>query len=173
MDKTIVVDARKCTGCKTCEVVCSFAGSRHFSPLKSRIKNMGDMEEAFFYSFTCLQCGNAPCVEVCPSGALAREDGVVRVEAASCLGCKLCVLTCPFGAVGFDEERKVAIKCEQCEGDPQCVAACPTGALRFEPVHKLSAERQAFLFLKLKCAAAAIPDIRRPDCYDRETPSGG
>jgi len=154
MDKVIVVDAKKCTGCKTCEVVCSFVNSKQFSPLKTRIKNFVDLEAAFFYSLTCFQCEEAPCVKVCPAGALNRDEGVVRLDASKCLGCKLCVLTCPFGAARFDEQDKIAIKCEQCGGDPQCVAACPSGALKFEPVYKMGAEKQALLFQKLKKTAA-------------------
>ena len=154
MDKMIVLDPKKCTGCKTCEVVCSFVNSQQFSPIKSRIRNYVDLNAAFFYSLTCMQCEDAPCVKVCPAGALAREDGVVKVDASKCMGCKLCVLSCPFGAARFDEDDRVAIKCELCQGDPQCVAACPPGALKFEPIAKVGQGRQVHLFEKLKSAAA-------------------
>jgi carbon-monoxide dehydrogenase iron sulfur subunit len=150
MKKMIFIDPRKCTGCKTCEMVCSFANEQKFSFEKSRIRNQGDPKDAFFLSTTCLQCEDAPCARVCPAEALTNVDGVIKVDAARCFGCKICMLACPFGNIRFDREAGTSVKCELCGGDPQCVAFCPTGALQFCEIREVDGKKLADLFNVLK-----------------------
>jgi Fe-S-cluster-containing dehydrogenase component len=101
-------------------------------------------------------------VTVCPTGASYKraEDGIVLVDAALCIGCKLCSWACPYGAREFDEDGGVMKKCTLCvdriydenlpepERMPACVAACPTSARHFgdlgdagSPISKLVADR--------------------------------
>jgi sulfite dehydrogenase (quinone) subunit SoeB len=82
---------------------------------------------------------------VCPTGASYKreEDGIVLVNAATCIGCKLCSWACPYGAREFDEPSGVMKKCTLCidriynenlaEEDrvPACVATCPASARHF------------------------------------------
>jgi Fe-S-cluster-containing dehydrogenase component len=150
MKKMIVFDAAKCTGCKTCEIVCSFKNDQVFGSSRARIRNFRDLDQSFFVSLTCMQCEDPPCVKICPTMALSKENGLVRMEPLRCIGCKICMLACPFGAIAFDQERGFAIKCELCGGDPECVAFCPTGALQYREIDTANVDKQGNLFAKLK-----------------------
>jgi Fe-S-cluster-containing hydrogenase component 2 len=54
------------------------------------------------------------------------------LDEEKCIGCRACILACPFGAIGFDYGKNIAKKCDLCGGDPKCVAFCETHALRYE-----------------------------------------
>ena len=92
-----------------------------------------------FAPVICMQCKNAPCIDVCPiPGALyRRKDGVVVVEKDKCVGCKYCMQVCPYDALYFNEEKRVVDKCDLCvdridQGlEPACVAACMNKAIVF------------------------------------------
>jgi len=95
----------------------------------------------------CMHCDDAPCVAVCPTGAMEKTpEGFVVVEALRCIGCRMCMMACPFGHPIYDPLSKIVIKCDHCpdrmkEGlPPACVEACPTGALRYGKVEELLEE---------------------------------
>lgn len=122
-------DAKLCTGCRACELVCSGAQERVFNPSKARIRVVR-MEPTLDVAIVCPQCENPPCALACPTGAIRKlRTGVVEVDASRCVGCSVCVEACPFGAVTVVEGK--AIKCDLCRGDPACVKQCTPGALRF------------------------------------------
>ena len=60
--------------------------------------------------------------------------GVVKINPSLCIGCKLCLQTCPFGAISYDFVKRELIKCQFCDGDPACVKFCETKALQFVDV---------------------------------------
>ena len=137
MNRFIMVNSQQCLGCHACEVACVMAhngeqhvlSQRHFQPRITVIKHQQQRS-----AVTCHHCEDAPCGNVCPTGAISREKGYVRVDQARCIGCKSCMLACPFGAmtVAVQQSRPQAIKCDLCrhrEEGPACVAACPTQAL--------------------------------------------
>ncbi len=130
--KTIVVNPNKCTGCRLCELVCSMKYTGEFNPAKSRIHVMG-YDEFYTLPMTCFQCEKPYCAEACPAGAITKDQtsGVVKVSREKCVGCKMCVLACPFGNIVFSSDEKVAVKCEHCDGEPECVLFCVTGALEY------------------------------------------
>lgn len=82
---------------------------------------------------TCNQCSEPACVDVCPTGAITKNetDGIVRITQTKCLGCGLCDLACPYGGIEFDVAAKKASKCDLCDGDPQCIEVCPVHAVSF------------------------------------------
>ena len=140
MNGFIIADAAKCIGCRTCEVACvvshqenqdcAAVSSGAFIPRIRVIKN-----SAFTTAVTCHQCEDAPCANVCPTHAIRRERGHIAVEQARCIGCKSCMLACPFGAMNVvaPTSRVQAIKCDLCwhrDAGPACVEACPTSALQ-------------------------------------------
>jgi anaerobic carbon-monoxide dehydrogenase iron sulfur subunit len=135
MSKSLVIDLDKCTGCRTCELACSFIHHGEYNPVKSAIQVSIFAEDAFFVPVVCLQCKKPHCAKVCPTGALSiyDQDGafVVQVNRETCVGCKMCTLACPFGCI-FISEEGVAKKCDQCGGQPECVVFCPTGAIEFK-----------------------------------------
>jgi Fe-S-cluster-containing hydrogenase component 2 len=129
----LYIDPAKCTGCRICEVFCSFKHEGAVQPSMSRITVVHGSEAGRFIPFTCVQCARPACAEVCPVDAITRdvESGVVAVHAEDCIGCRMCVQACPFGAMAFDRDRGIAYKCDLCGGDPECARMCPTGAIQF------------------------------------------
>lgn len=146
MNRFILTDPEKCIGCRTCEVACmmSYQSSATPEALTSRIRVVKG--GTFTTAVGCHQCEDAPCANVCPTGAIHRAAGAWLVEQARCIGCKSCMVACPFGAmqVRVVEDRVQALKCDLCahrEGGPACVEACPTHALRCIDPTRLRAER--------------------------------
>ena len=72
-------------------------------------------------------------MQACPVNAIDvdSETGAKIVLDEVCVGCKLCVIACPFGTIFFDKADEVAAKCDLCAGDPACAKACPTAAIEF------------------------------------------
>jgi formate dehydrogenase iron-sulfur subunit len=100
-----------------------------------------------FLSDVCKHCGNAGCLEACPTGAIIRtEIGSVYVQPDICNGCGYCVVSCPFGVVDKNHETGTAFKCTFCydrqrEGlIPACAKACPTQSIRFGELTDLRRE---------------------------------
>jgi carbon-monoxide dehydrogenase iron sulfur subunit len=129
----LYMDASKCTGCRICEVFCSFKYESAVQPSKSRITVVRGSEPGRFTPFTCVQCARHACAEACPVDAITRDadTGVVAIHEDECIGCKMCVQACPFGAMAYDRDRGIAYKCDQCGGDPECARMCPTEAIQF------------------------------------------
>ncbi|MEM4550676.1 MAG: 4Fe-4S dicluster domain-containing protein [Sulfolobales archaeon] len=124
--KHIVLDLDKCTGCRICELVCSFYKHKKFSPKMSAIKVYYNYELYRAEGFTvCSQCGY--CVSHCPTGALAIVNGIVVINYEICSGCLTCVKTCPIGALITVDGRP--FKCDLCFGNPYCAKYCTRGAI--------------------------------------------
>ena len=152
MTKILQMDYEKCTGCKNCELACSLKHSGELNPLRSRIHNFVFLEEGFNIAITCLQCDEPFCAEVCPANAIVRNEttGAVVVLEERCVGCKMCLLACPFGNVAYYSlEAKVA-KCDLCEGEPECVAFCTTGALEYTEAEDITISKKRAFSEKLK-----------------------
>ena len=101
---------------------------------------------------TCAQCEDAPCVAVCPTGAMWDDPQNNRVvwDENKCIGCRMCTLACPFGAVVFDAKRHRIIKCDLCDGDPECVKVCPAKAIEFVEETDANRARQKALAVEFK-----------------------
>ncbi|MBH4409483.1 4Fe-4S dicluster domain-containing protein [Pseudomonas aeruginosa] len=146
MNRFILADPEKCIGCRTCEVACMMSHQSSATPVAftSRIRVVKG--GTFTTAVGCHQCEDAPCANVCPTGAIHRAAGAWLVKQSRCIGCKSCMVACPFGAmqVRVVEDRVQALKCDLCahrEGGPACVEACPTHALRCIDPASLRAER--------------------------------
>jgi len=81
----------------------------------------------------CMQCDNPHCIRVCPVGATSQgTDGVVRINRDMCIGCRYCILACPYDARFPNRELGVADKCDFCTHritsgrEPACVETCPS-----------------------------------------------
>jgi formate dehydrogenase iron-sulfur subunit len=98
-------------------------------------------------SDVCKHCAHAPCLEVCPTGAIVRtEFDTVYIQEPACNGCRDCVAACPFGVIHMSETRGIAQKCTFCYDrlkhglPPACAQACPTQSIKFGPLHQLQQE---------------------------------
>ncbi len=160
----LLIDLRKCVGCYSCMVACK---AENFTPAgvfftRVLVEEIGKYPNARwqFVPVQCNHCKNPACVAVCPTGATSqRADGVVTIDANQCMGCRYCVIACPYRvrfyidkretyydtptpheAFGFrarDYQEGTVIKCDFCSHrleqglDPACVATCPSRARYF------------------------------------------
>ena len=94
----MVVDLSKCMRCHACVAACRV---EHFLPLGitwPRLIAWEEIaEELTTYPVRCNHCKEAPCVKVCITGATQhREDGIVWVDQDMCVGCRYCIIACPY-----------------------------------------------------------------------------
>ena len=131
MHRSLVIDATKCTSCLQCEMACSYHHTGAFNPAKSRIKvfEFGHGDRSIPY--TCTQCADAWCMQVCPVTAITMnaETGAKVVSDTKCVGCKVCTIACPFGTINYNSISGKVDKCDLCDGAPACAQACPTDAI--------------------------------------------
>ncbi len=133
--KRLVIDSEKCTGCLSCELACSFKYSKKFNVL-SKINIKKNKHEGHCKINVCRQCVEAPCVDICPTGALIKDEtsGEVEFNENECVGCKQCISACPYNAIVFNDDANIIAKCDLCGGDPICAKVCTTGAITFAEV---------------------------------------
>ncbi len=133
MTKHINVHPEICTGCQICILMCSFLHQRSFRPVVSRIQVYTWENEGISVPVLCQQCDDAPCMSICPTGALSRnpKTQAIVLRDSQCIHCRMCVQACPFGSIAFAEVSGTIEKCDLCGGNPNCVQFCPTGALEF------------------------------------------
>src|SRR5881628_1915203 len=169
-------DTTVCIGCKACEVACkewnqlpstngglntlsgdSYDNTRrldgiHWRHVKFIEQFTDDRKDGrwLLMSDVCKHCVNAPCLEVCPTGAIIRtEFDTVYIQEPACNGCRDCVSACPFGVIHMSTRTGVAQKCTFCydrlqQGlPPACAQACPTQSIRFGPLSQMKKEAQA------------------------------
>lgn len=139
--RIVTMDPKKCVGCKNCEYACAFNHAGDFHHKNSNMRVNFYPEQRILVPLTCLHCENAWCMEVCPAAAISRDEetGAVVVNEDRCAGCKMCMLSCPYGNIHFDSDKLVSKKCHLCGGEPNCVKHCISGALQFEEVEDRAA----------------------------------
>jgi len=156
MNNVLTITPEKCTGCRTCELLCSFFHEKEFNPCRSRVSVISWEKEGFSVPMMCLQCSDAACMQVCPVGAVKRdpETGAMLVDHSRCIRCKMCTNACPFGNNTYDVQLDRILKCDLCGGDPQCARFCPSGAISY--VKDLAASTR-----KKKMAASKFKELFR------------
>jgi electron transport protein HydN len=161
MNRFIDVKPSRCIGCRTCEIACALS---HAEPGIEPSITPADGDDVLAclgraprlevikaenvcMPVTCHHCDDAPCAGACPTGAISFVENTVQVDQNRCIGCKSCMIVCPYGmieVVAVPVSRpcagvRVAMgskgrarKCDLCidrPAGPACVAACPTSAL--------------------------------------------
>lgn len=162
LNSFVIADPNSCIGCKVCEVACAAAHDAGAGktvgsltePLQPKLYLARSAEVTM--PVQCRHCEDAPCANACAVGAIRQRRGAIVIDEQRCMGCKTCMLACPFGALEMkvqyrdgqplrqemlqqetvdgmaDKERLVASKCDLCSAGsdgPACVTACPKQAL--------------------------------------------
>jgi Fe-S-cluster-containing dehydrogenase component len=169
----MVIDLKRCIGCHACQIACNAENGTRPGTLWARVhkQELGTFPSVrrFSLPLLCMHCRLASCVEVCPTGASQkRADGIVTVDSDKCVGCRYCLMVCPYGSRYYQGEEwtyfpgnginpyeamayakhptGVVEKCDFCLSrverglQPACVAACPTKARTFGDLHERESE---------------------------------
>jgi len=158
MSKGILYDATLCIGCKLCEKGCA---ERNGLPYNDAIAaEPKQSEHKFTVVLTkndkymrrlCMNCEDPSCVSVCPVGAFKKTElGPVTYNASKCMGCRYCMLACPYFVPKYEWNKVFPLvrKCDMCSDrvangqQTACADACPTGATKFGERDALIAEAQ-------------------------------
>lgn len=138
--KKLYYDVEKCLGCRSCEIACAIAHSQSQELSKAiREEVLSLPRKKIFVSkgknfpISCRNCQDPKCVDACMAKALRydKERGIVLHDESRCVGCWMCVMVCPYGAIRPNLKTRLPLRCDKCKDkdSPACVAACPTGAI--------------------------------------------
>ena len=163
----MLINTKKCVGCYACRMACQMINKLEPEEAFISYKEIEQGTYPSVYAETvpvqCMHCENAPCQQVCPTHATYTTDsGVVLVDEEKCIGCKYCMMACPYGVRAYDtgKDKGVIEKCTMCahlidKGEkPACVKHCPGQARKFgdldDPQSDVSKLRAAKKTYKLK-----------------------
>lgn len=170
-----VIDLSKCIDCNACMVGCKAENGVPVGHHRIWVYEHGP-EGKFpnlkmsFEPGNCMHCENPPCVDACPTEATYKEaNGIIAINPDRCIGCKACMVACPYQARYYDEKKSKVDKCSFCEHrlkaglDTACVHTCMTGARQAgdindpkSEVSKLLAKHKHHVKLKEKGTNPAI-----------------
>lgn len=170
MPKSVLVDLTRCIGCRGCQVACKSWNERGVVPtaVKGTFENPPALSETCytkirfqesdaggapvwnFVKVQCLHCKEPACASACLVGALHKtEAGPVVYDFDKCIGCRYCMVACPFEVPKYEwskAQQPWVQKCTFCyerQADgllPACVKTCPTGALQLGEAEAMMAE---------------------------------
>jgi Fe-S-cluster-containing dehydrogenase component len=161
------IDLRKCIGCHACTIACK---AEHDIPVGVNRCWVKTVEQGtfpdtrrLFFPVLCNQCDEAPCAKICPTNALfKRRDGIVDLHGDSCIGCRACMVACPYDQLFIDPNTHTAEKCNFCANRvenellPACVSVCPTECRIFGDLDDPSSE-------VAQIAARETTRVRKPE----------
>ncbi|MBU0519063.1 4Fe-4S dicluster domain-containing protein [bacterium] len=148
--KAILTDTTKCIGCRECVIACKSTYNLEPEIPRRWAKDDGLSANNWtsivprpgdkYVRKQCRHCEEPACVSACPVGALTKTaQGAVVYDSHKCMGCRYCMMACPYGIPRYDWDEPVPYirKCILCYDkikvgeQPSCTAACPTGATIF------------------------------------------
>lgn len=142
----MIIDLTRCTGCQACAIACKAEHNVRLGGFRSQVSSVesGVFPKAKRFSIPrlCNHCSDSSCQKVCPTGATyEREDGIVAIDKDKCIGCRYCMVACPYDARYFNWDREetedlartpgTVDKCDFCSVRldkglvPACVQTCP------------------------------------------------
>jgi len=141
--KVLLSDESKCTGCLLCSIACSVHHTGDISLDRAHIK-IWRTDEEHYVPLTCHHCETPSCVLACPTKACHRDEATSRVliDPAKCIGCRTCVVACPFGHAHYDRVERVSVKCDYCDGSPECARVCEPRAIVYVGADETSLARR-------------------------------
>ena len=142
---SMVIRQAMCIDCEKCVDACKETNHVPDYGYRTRIltkRYTGTLDrQVEFIPVLCNQCNSPACVRACPTVATYKDPvtGIVQMDSKRCIGCKTCMLACPYDARYFDATRHAIDKCDFCwdkrlskgEKETGCSSACPTGARTF------------------------------------------
>lgn len=130
----MLIDASHCTGCGACRIACQMQWQlppeRYYNSLEYREQGKFPMVKQEIVPIQCMHCDNAPCISVCPTRAnYKRSDGIVLIDHNKCIGCKTCMIACPYhvrqlNASGVPEKCRFCAEYAAEGGQPPCASTC-------------------------------------------------
>jgi len=129
--RRLKIEPGLCSGCRACEMACSFSHEKVYSPQLARLHVVKLEEIGVDVPTVCLRCVNAPCAAACPHGAIEQDPRtrLVKVDLNLCDGCGKCASDCVSGVIELHPVNKHPLLCDLCDGDPECAKKCPTSAI--------------------------------------------
>lgn len=151
----IVSNNKRCINCKSCKIQCKVWNKQTESASLGLLLHTGPRmvqgkPQLRTQFLTCLHCDDPWCVRACPTGAMyTTPEGIVRVNAQHCVGCKGCIVACPWQIPRWQAKTHTVVKCDFCYErlqaglEPACVTSCTAKALRFTNDPQLCSEIHA------------------------------
>jgi len=196
----MVIDLDRCIGCHACSLACKIENSTSKGIFWSRVFQLEDgvypnVRRAFLPRL-CMHCDNPVCITVCPTGATFKSsNGLVLVDENKCIGCKACMLACPYSVRYFNDGKQyfsgwvppwgelpeghregTVGKCSFCSHriekglDPACVEACPTRARIFGDLD--DQESEVFQLIRGRRGFQLRPELDLRPCVHYLAPRG-
>ena len=142
---SMVFRVDKCIDCERCVEACRQTNNVPEYGWRTKILERVDTkavdQQRQFMPILCNHCNNPPCVRACPTKATYKDKqtGIVKMASYKCIGCKTCMVACPYDARYFNEEKRAIDKCDFCWDSrlskgmkiTACAEACPAGVRIF------------------------------------------
>lgn len=189
LNSFVIANPQECIGCKVCEIACAVAhldkeaktAGNFDIPVMSKLYLVRTAEVTM--PIQCRHCEDAPCANVCPVSAITQVNNNILVDEKKCVGCKTCMISCPFGAIELmpvykdgepvmqvalksetedglvEKEVITASKCDLCANradGPSCVQACPQKALELFTPAEMKKQRITEAAVKM---AASVKNL--------------